>query len=60
MQLGAINPVGTANAPMQIGAADVNFTSLEARVKKMEDTQKYAKIILIALVVLYILNKMKK
>jgi hypothetical protein len=59
MQLGAIDPVGTPNtAPVQIGATDL--VSLEARVKKMEDTQKYAKIILIALVVLYILNKIKK
>ena len=59
MQLGAIDPVGTPKpAPVQIGATDL--VSLEARVKKIEDMHKYAKIILIALVVMYILNKIKK
>ena len=64
MQLGGVNPINTpsgANAPsgnLQISAAD--FNSLEQRVKKIEDMHKYAKIVLIALVVLYLLNQSKK
>lgn len=56
--LGGIDPVNNQGSPIQIGATDL--VSLEARVKKIEDMHKYAKIVLIALLVLYIIDKIKK
>jgi len=58
MMLGGVDPVNNQGSPIQIGATDL--ISLEARVKKIEDMHKYAKIVLIALVVLYLLNKTNK